>query len=76
MEIFCTLIREQNQRVLNFLKVQNGQTNELIRFHGWSPANICVISTGEILVNGYDDNKTRSKVVRVSYLESTDKQTT
>lgn len=61
-------MREQNQGVLNVLKVQNGQTNELIRLHGWYPANICVTSTGEILVNMYDDNKTRSKVVRVLYL--------
>lgn len=34
---------------------------------------ICVTSSGEILVNMYDNNKTKSKVV--PYLGSTDKQT-
>lgn len=56
-------------------KVKNGKENKLIRLHGWFSANPCVTSTGEILANMYDDNKTRSKVVRVPYLESTDKNT-
>lgn len=70
MKIFFTLIREQNQSIK-----KNGQTNDLIRLRGCFPANLCVTSSGGILVNMYDGNKTRSKFVRVPYLESTDKLT-
>lgn len=55
-------------------KVKNRQTNELImiRIYGWFPANLCVTSSGDILVNMYDNDQTRSKAV--PYLGSTDKQ--
>ncbi|XP_065937856.1 uncharacterized protein [Magallana gigas] len=47
-------------------KVNNGQTEELIRLHGWKPANLCVTSTGDILVTMYSNDRTQSKVVRYS----------
>lgn len=46
----------------------------MIRIYGWFPANLCVTSSGDILVNMYDNDQTRSKAV--PYLGSTDKQTT
>ncbi|XP_019924222.3 uncharacterized protein [Magallana gigas] len=54
-------------------KVKNGQTEELIRLQGWRPSQLCVTSTGDILVTLYSDDLTQSKVV--CYSGSTEKQT-
>uniref|UniRef100_A0A8W8LU17 Tripartite motif-containing protein 3 n=1 Tax=Magallana gigas TaxID=29159 RepID=A0A8W8LU17_MAGGI len=54
-------------------KVKNGHTEELIRFQGWKPNQLCVTSTGDLLVTMYSDDETQSKVV--CYSGSTEKQT-
>nr|XP_034315580.1 uncharacterized protein LOC117685353 [Crassostrea gigas] len=54
-------------------KIKNGHTVELIRLQGWVPNKLCVISTDNLLVTMYDNNKIKSKVVR--YSGSTEKQT-
>nr|XP_034306453.1 uncharacterized protein LOC117682593 isoform X2 [Crassostrea gigas] len=53
-------------------KVKSGQTEELIRLQGWKPVNLCVTSTGDLLVTMYNV-KAQFKVVR--YSGSTEKQT-
>nr|XP_034307137.1 uncharacterized protein LOC117682814 isoform X2 [Crassostrea gigas]XP_034307138.1 uncharacterized protein LOC117682814 isoform X2 [Crassostrea gigas] len=54
-------------------KVKNQRTEELIRLQGWKPSQLCVTSTGDLLVTIYKDDRTQSKVVR--YSGSTEKQT-
>nr|XP_034317739.1 uncharacterized protein LOC117686596 [Crassostrea gigas] len=54
-------------------KVKNGQTEELIKSQGWEPFNLCVTSTGDLLVAMHSNHRTPSKVVR--YSGSTEKQT-
>uniref|UniRef100_K1Q1T9 Tripartite motif-containing protein 3 n=1 Tax=Magallana gigas TaxID=29159 RepID=K1Q1T9_MAGGI len=58
-------------RTVNIVK--NGQTEELIRLQGWKPDNLCVTSTGDLLLTMFSDDRTKSKVVR--YSGSTEKQT-
>ncbi|XP_052676186.1 uncharacterized protein LOC128157653 [Crassostrea angulata] len=65
------LYSEWKTRTVN--KVKNGQIEELIILQGWIPCNLCVTSTGDLLVTMYSNNGTQSKVVR--YLGSTEKQT-
>ncbi|XP_052679548.1 uncharacterized protein LOC128160297 [Crassostrea angulata] len=54
-------------------KVKDGQTEELIRLQGWRPIQLCVTSTGDLLVTKFSDDETQSKIVR--YSGSTEKQT-
>ncbi|XP_052677682.1 uncharacterized protein LOC128158765 [Crassostrea angulata] len=53
--------------------VKNGQTEELIRLPEWTPTQLCVTSTGDLLVTMFSDDETQSKVVW--YSGSTEKQT-
>ncbi|XP_052677402.1 uncharacterized protein LOC128158562 [Crassostrea angulata] len=64
------LYSDDTSNTVNILK--NGQTEEMIRLHGWVPLNLCVTSNGDLLVTMNGDDKTQSKVVR--YLGSTEKQ--
>nr|XP_019925335.2 uncharacterized protein LOC105334330 [Crassostrea gigas] len=54
-------------------KERNGQTEELIRLRGRLPSQLCVTSTGDLLVTMYSDDGTQFRVVR--YSGSTEKQT-
>ncbi|XP_055999424.1 tripartite motif-containing protein 2-like [Ostrea edulis] len=54
-------------------KVKSGQTEEVIKIHDWILKQLCVTSSGDILVTMHSDDKTQSKVVR--YTGSTAKQT-
>ncbi|XP_078339348.1 uncharacterized protein LOC111106250 isoform X1 [Crassostrea virginica] len=54
-------------------KVKNDQTEEVITLQGWKPSQLCVTTSGNLLVTMYSDDKTQSKVVR--YSGSTVKQT-
>nr|XP_034306451.1 uncharacterized protein LOC117682593 isoform X1 [Crassostrea gigas]XP_034306452.1 uncharacterized protein LOC117682593 isoform X1 [Crassostrea gigas] len=62
-----------DSETMTVYKVKSGQTEELIRLQGWRPFNLCVTSTGDLLVTMYSDGRTQSKVVR--YSDSTEKQT-
>nr|XP_022338495.1 uncharacterized protein LOC111134022 [Crassostrea virginica] len=47
-------------------KVKNDQTEEIIRLEGWTPTNLCVTSSGDILASMYRKDITQSKIVRYS----------
>ena len=54
-------------------KVNDDQSEEIIRLHAWKLGNLCVTSSGELLVIMCSEDETQSKVVR--YSGSTVKQT-
>ncbi|XP_052678323.1 uncharacterized protein LOC128159306 [Crassostrea angulata] len=54
-------------------KVKNEETEELIELEEWTPGQLCVTSTGNILITICNADETQSKVVR--YSGSTEKQT-
>ncbi|XP_062586597.1 uncharacterized protein LOC134248189 [Saccostrea cucullata] len=54
-------------------RVKSGQTEELFRLLGWIPNNLCVTSSGDLLVTMYSNDKTQSRVAR--YSGSREKQT-
>nr|XP_034307083.1 uncharacterized protein LOC117682789 [Crassostrea gigas] len=60
-------------QTMKVYKVKNERTDDLIRLQGWVPGNLCVTSTGDLLVTMYCNDKGQSKVVR--YSGSTEKQT-
>ncbi|XP_034329050.2 protein wech-like [Magallana gigas] len=47
-------------------KVKNGEIKVLITLRGWTPVNLCVISTSDLLVSMYSNDKSQSKVVHYS----------
>nr|XP_022301607.1 uncharacterized protein LOC111109681 [Crassostrea virginica] len=47
-------------------KVKNGQTKEIITLQGLRPKNLCVTSSGDLLITVYSDDETLSKVIRYS----------
>nr|XP_034305060.1 uncharacterized protein LOC117682152 [Crassostrea gigas] len=63
------LYSDRTEGTVNIVK----KTEELIRLQGWKVINLCVTSTGDILVTMCNDDKYQSKVVR--YSGSTEKQT-
>ncbi|XP_065937794.1 uncharacterized protein [Magallana gigas] len=54
-------------------RIKNGQAEKVIRLKKWVPSNLCITSTGDLLVTMYSDDETQSKVVH--YSGSTKKQT-
>ncbi|XP_078339249.1 uncharacterized protein LOC111108315 [Crassostrea virginica] len=47
-------------------KVKNDQTEEIITLQGWIPSQLCVTTSGDLLVTMYSNDRTQSKVVRYS----------
>ena len=54
-------------------RVQNDQTEVIITLQGWHPLNMCVSTSGDLLVTMHSDDKSKAKVVR--YAGSSVKQT-
>nr|XP_022289412.1 uncharacterized protein LOC111101264 [Crassostrea virginica] len=54
-------------------KVENRHAKKIISLQGWTPTELCVTTSGDLLVTMFSDDKTQSKVVR--YSGSTVKQT-
>lgn len=67
-ELFYTDVKN---RTVN--KFTDGHIVELIKLQNWKPLNLCITSSGDIMVTMYNDAETQSKVTR--YTSSTEKQT-
>jgi hypothetical protein len=53
-------------RARTVYKVKSGQTEDVITLQGWVPSNLCVTSSGDLLVTMCSEDNTQSKVVRYS----------
>nr|XP_022288876.1 uncharacterized protein LOC111100980 [Crassostrea virginica] len=62
-----------DRKTMTVYRVKDDQTEAIIRLQGWTPTNLCVTSSGDLLVTMFSDDITQSKVVR--YSGSTVKQT-
>ncbi|XP_062607070.1 uncharacterized protein LOC134268845 [Saccostrea cucullata] len=58
-------------RTVNILKID--QLQEVVRLQGWRPYNVCITSSGHLLIIMDSDNDKQSKIVR--YSGFTEKQT-
>nr|XP_022297236.1 uncharacterized protein LOC111106732 isoform X2 [Crassostrea virginica] len=60
------LLYTDSWKIRTVYKVKNDQTEKIITLQGWSPKNLCVTSSGDLLVTMYSVDGTQSKVVRYS----------
>ncbi|XP_078340748.1 uncharacterized protein LOC144627486 [Crassostrea virginica] len=58
--LYCNLVTS------TVYKVKNEQTEKIITLQGWKPLNLCVTSSGDLLVTMFNDDRTQSEVVRYS----------
>lgn len=67
----CLLYSDEICQTVN--KVTDRQEEEIIKLRGWIPGNLCVTSSGDLLVEMRDKPNTQDKIVR--YFGSIEKQT-
>lgn len=67
----CLLYNDRQSNTVN--KVTNGQVEEIIRLQGWVHGDMCVTSSGDLLIEMFDGANAQDKIVR--YFGSIEKQT-